>query len=534
MPAKFDIKHAQNFLDFYATDEKLRYGVHLYLFRMLIKYDLVYENIDSYIDAGQAHTLDPLPFFLTHTDQNETNINVNQMSIDKYVSALCPAYAQEHPILSGQNTNPLAYQTFTEAIHSLSCHSEKYRSVGRSLAFMDAANIDTGQDDWEYFYLQYDKYKRQMRNKMFSGQEDEIEDEDLLYEMDRIDQHIASKKTFPNWPINKIGGMPLYACKGYRKNNKEGFGFFTELLNFDQHNKESIFHVVALGFPEGHSDLNDSNFYDFSDYFKMTTAYDVNVPDAKADDPSKTKTITIQVNPNGASEPTIISDNIDEYYLTLSAIDKSDNSIITKQDIHVINVKAKDMTAIKFTPEESRYFHDELLKALKANEGVLVHCMAGLGRTGQIIAELYTLANDIIQKIIEKAFNAGEPVNYAKIATEIGRIINSLRESRPGLILTEEQLLQFIENAITYLALQADCELIESQEALAANSNDNNNDNKQKKRKHEDNINPEKTDNFKLFKPKPDEESTNPPTVAPSFPAAPAASTPQKSTPWPG
>lgn len=89
------------------------------------------------------------------------------------------------------------------------------------------------------------------------------------------------------------------------------------------------------------------------------------------------------------------------------------------------------------TPYQRRAILWQLFQESK-EEKILIHCAAGLGRTGHLILMFE------IMKEYEKIFSSEKP---DLIAAEIHKILDRIRLNRPGLVLNEKQFVDAIHNA---------------------------------------------------------------------------------------
>jgi protein tyrosine phosphatase len=134
-----------------------------------------------------------------------------------------------------------------------------------------------------------------------------------------------------------------------------------------------------------------------------------------------------------------------------------EKQILIKQDIDVIRshllIKKEDSEDSKkleiiFIKQEDehplRLLNDNIRKALwdtfinSLEEPIVIHCAAGLGRTGQLILTVEILRHS------EEIFHAE---NEEKAAEKIHEIVNRIRENRWLMISTDKQFTQAIENA---------------------------------------------------------------------------------------
>lgn len=245
-------------------------------------------------------------------------------------------------------------------------------------------------------------------------------------------------KKFQDWPINQFGDFPLYASMGPvaesftlgRDELKTDINVRDFFLALFENEGTNIKHVVALGFAG----------VDFIDYFnKKNNAFTFTT--------KENKTIRIVLE-QISSQSEIAYEHqgkeikSNEFKLKLSCfeVNESDQStplkLIKEKEISLLNIITPDMEAITFNTDFSRRFHAQLIEAMKNGEEILVHCRAGLGRTGQIVAQLLA----IYLQYEKQFFNEDNSLNKEAI----NKFVMWLREIRPGFLLIPEQVEQFL------------------------------------------------------------------------------------------
>jgi protein tyrosine phosphatase len=239
-------------------------------------------------------------------------------------------------------------------------------------------------------------------------------------------------KCFPCYDANQVKGTHFVAAKGpaeYRMGEFLESTVFNDALPIKQ--------IIGLGLDLGIRTKKNNDFYDYATaddrkviwgHFKVCI-----------------KRISGEVAKHGArnhplgvvqSELTIHRLNDRE----LADVRKLNVTFYQLKDMHSIKLK-KDLTKAKIpflqTPAERKEILWNLFQK-SLHEPVLVHCMAGHGRTGHLIFTFELLKN------YTQIFSSKQP---EKIAQEIHLILNRIRENRPELVSTVKQFSKAIRNA---------------------------------------------------------------------------------------
>lgn len=238
---------------------------------------------------------------------------------------------------------------------------------------------------------------------------------------------------FEFWPINRII-KNIYAAKGFEGSpisigisvnqiaEKKQFlpiGFLFDILNFEHHNSSAIKYIVAIG----------EVGVDFPGYFLKDGKfkcgeYEIHV--------KPTLDTTNKIN----SEFTRYKLNCD-YYIS--------DKLTHNKTLSLLHIPTPDRRPVFLSNESLVTLVDLLLSALHKEEDILVHCQAGMGRTGYLIF----LLRSLYKKIFEKNGDRND------LLTEIVSLINEMREKRPGLILEKEQMYYAVKDCIRYLHLKS-------------------------------------------------------------------------------
>lgn len=110
------------------------------------------------------------------------------------------------------------------------------------------------------------------------------------------------------------------------------------------------------------------------------------------------------------------------------------------KSLNVISIPIVDMKTIDLIHDNHNQLKHLLWKIYKISlkEPVLIHCAAGIGRTGHLVLML-----EII-KHYEKIFSSQKP---DLIANEIYEVLERIRQNRPALVANKEQFIEAIRNA---------------------------------------------------------------------------------------
>ncbi len=266
---------------------------------------------------------------------------------------------------------------------------------------------------------------------------------------------------FEHWSINQIGKFNIYASCGpsVRDIKKDvPLGFFYEILiSGSKKNASNITTIVAIGEPGK----------DFVDYFTKPFGFRCIIDEVDSE-----FSATKLEEPENHGEYSIYKIKLHLTQTYLEKHKKSKNRLVAcerEQAITVISIAIPDGTAFKIAKENLTEFNDIFQLKLKNKEDIVVHCHAGLGRTGQCIVQM--LLGD------EELFNSVFAIdNVQETTRRIGKMVEHLRKSRPGLILTPPQLMQAVKSAqevhlAKYPVKQEDNIIIESNQHNDRDSN---------------------------------------------------------------
>ncbi len=123
-----------------------------------------------------------------------------------------------------------------------------------------------------------------------------------------------------------------------------------------------------------------------------------------------------------------------ENYTEIKSINSSESNIT------VYHISIPDCTPFVIAKEKLAGFMEIFHQKTLQKEGIVVHCQAGMGRTGQFIL-LHGLSD---KRKFDEVFKSESIYNNAK---NLGNYVSELRKSRPGLILVYEQLIQAVYDA---------------------------------------------------------------------------------------
>lgn len=258
---------------------------------------------------------------------------------------------------------------------------------------------------------------------------------------------------FPYWPINQIGGHRLYAAMGcpvLNENNTEQsdseyhpFKFLYTLMNPQNGSRrndptklssanigtEAILgsepvdfkNIVAIGEPG----------IDYHRYFLEAKQYKKTLSDGTI--------LTMDVNPKliTADEASPLRQH--EMNVTMTSTSGEKEAKISKI-FSVWHILLKDGYPIQLDDASLKRLHSIL-----DEEDTIVHCQAGLGRTGQFILER------ILRAELDYIFQDND---QAAILQRLNEIVTEMRAYRPGLIIVSEQLFAALENAYRYALLK--------------------------------------------------------------------------------
>ncbi|TAK73119.1 MAG: hypothetical protein EPO11_08950 [Gammaproteobacteria bacterium] len=253
--------------------------------------------------------------------------------------------------------------------------------------------------------MPYRKNAENFFNHYSNKKENFYEDTGLLKSIDDI------KRRSTKGPINQVKGYRLYATE--KPTNPHSLH---DILRTD------VNYIIALGNPDQQLP-----------YFEKEETYIYFKNNEK---------VQVQV------EPIIIHQtNGLPHYKLHCAFEYYNDNIIRHEEktftlIHLNNVD----------DEICDSFYQELSSIV--DQGILVHCPDGKGQTGQVIATLLAL----MDKNIESLFGTD---NIDTIGKNIYKFITQLRCSCPGLIVTPEQLFQFLKQAINCKPLEIKAKKVE-------------------------------------------------------------------------
>jgi len=268
--------------------------------------------------------------------------------------------------------------------------------------------------------------------------DEKVNNDFIIREKFRYSKYVQPRDDcFPYYNANRIQGTHLVAaCGPFRK---EMVGRFFDATVFNE--KKPVMQVLALG--THLSKLDEyGNFRDFFDYcsgLDICTLYD------------DYKVISTRINGNVY--------HYEHYKYTgitgiLNSKLKIYKDILTCKELTVTVYPLEDMFPILLDSDvkEQYKYSDQNSLSLEARkktlfelyqsslkEPLLIHCHSGFGRTGHVI-----LMFEILREF-DRIWASGTD---EMIAAEIQNILNRIRESRSGLVYTEDQFTIAIKNAI--------------------------------------------------------------------------------------
>lgn len=463
-------------LSYFFTPKQVNYGINKILIRAIFKLNLVQRSFIHKLNHTKMYETKVQDFL----PENYLQENVNYRKfIFNYLSAMCDGFQETDLITKFPDAEDEARAwkardtKLRNKLYEV-LHPARYRLLGCAKAFSEIINIENGHDDLNDFQ---NKYHHTLTE--FIAQPSAKGAEVIFNNFNdfRLKQQISSVLSFPNWPVNQIDGLPLFVAEGFEedvlflgadenqllKGRHHEAGFFFELIR-NSENQHNISHIVAIGFPH---DEYTGLIADFPKYFAQKREYSV-----------EERTVggmvkgVLRISPIASSTH---SDNIDEYVFKIERI--INERVESTKEFKVTNIKTLDGEPIVLTDEELVYVMDKHIDALLKQEGVFIHCYAGLGRSGQYAAMLYTAFKHKLDKFFTFTNTEEGEVNethFGKYLTEFAQkiedIVNQLRLFKPGLILEDTQLYQYVVHSYRYAYQKYLRNVQQVNEALVSNN----------------------------------------------------------------
>jgi protein tyrosine phosphatase len=218
---------------------------------------------------------------------------------------------------------------------------------------------------------------------------------------------------------NLIKGTNFIAAAGPQA--KCTLGDFFENTVF--HREIPIYRVIALGDTLSNGQGSRQDFYNYITREEKQSLDKFNYSIQKENLKGKYTT---------AQSGQVFPQTIIESTISVTPIGKEDT-----RELKITLINLKDGEAIDLTEDKDDVLKDILWQCLLEKGNKLVHCKAGLGRTGHLILTLEILKN------YTEIFSKDPKIAAAKIL----EIVERIREDRFGLILTKEQFTAAIRNA---------------------------------------------------------------------------------------
>jgi protein tyrosine phosphatase len=218
---------------------------------------------------------------------------------------------------------------------------------------------------------------------------------------------------------NSIKGTNFIAAAGPQE--KFTLGDFFENTVF--HREIPIYRVIALGDTLGKGQGSKQDFYNYIIREEKESLDKFNYSIQKE---------SLKGEYTAAQSGQVFPRTIIESTISVTPKGKEDT-----RELKVTLINLEDGEAINLTEDKDNVLKDILWQCLLEKGNKLVHCKAGLGRTGHLIFTLEILKNykNIFSKDPETA------------AAKILEIVERIREDRFGLILIKEQFIVAIRNA---------------------------------------------------------------------------------------
>ena len=185
--------------------------------------------------------------------------------------------------------------------------------------------------------------------------------------------------------------------------------------------------VIALGHCLAYTDYTYRDFYDYiiKERDAVFGPYSVSIKHVSGR--STTSDSAHQIFPHGAIQSQLF-------------IRSASNASVNPRQLNVTLIHLRDNHALDLRHPKKEALKEILwqffIKSLK--EPIMVHCAAGLGRTGHLILMFEIL------KYYSKIYDNNDP---AIAAAKIHDILNDMRSCRPGMVLNEKQFESAIRNA---------------------------------------------------------------------------------------
>ncbi len=393
------LDRANNFYNSYKTDESTNLGINIHLLNLLsvnkfIKFVAENQSPREFISLNKDlfKSINPLNFI----DSN------NKFDYAAYLNAVDTENVFE---VSNEINEQLT--DFFENNKNAQDLQKNFKTIGFEEALLFDLNIPSGRADWK-------NKSDELKRKNVTGA--------AYHEQLDHTPHGAS------WPYTPIKGSNIFAFQGFSekgsKDNKEfdEAGFFYEILN----NKLDL--MIALGVAG----------VDFPGYFFINDTY------IKKNEKGE---VILKVSVD-LKESKMIYDDICQYTIKCDfeiynpETQKMENKTHT---FNVVNIPIEDGLPLKFESTLRFNLLSHLLGYLNHKKNVGVHCRAGRGRTGELVAELFAMVskqyNDFFSDEIRD-----------NILSKIRKFVADFRDqNRAGSMLRPLQISQFLINIQEFL-----------------------------------------------------------------------------------
>jgi len=398
-----ELEFAERFINHYKAIEQQNFGNQIYLFRHLAFQGCGYYILGIDRAESEENKINQLNDLITRHRElfEESDLRDVLNNAEVLIEWIAKISSQELYIIKSKLIE-IPYDIIEDVrkyLQSALSSDEDYLLNGAAGAMYFDAGLHSGTFD----------FRMQARQRK----------ETFIWSMD---------EQFPYWPIAPIRlndeSIPgkVFAAKGptfhWKNFRYELTDFFLSIINH-----ANITTLVAIGHPGN----------DFPAYFMR--GHELSTQQGLTSLIRDGVLIELEVEVTGEPE---YRDNYSVHHITVKVKKTAQRDFIGdecelgifRQTFTIYSVPADDGGPFTIGPEE---FGRICLEILRRDEGIMVHCKAGMGRTGQLITFLLFLH----QKIFKKTFSSDD---VSKILQNIRVFIEARRRERPGFILDPRQL----------------------------------------------------------------------------------------------